>query len=111
MKTIYVAGPMRAPTNLEVQRNIKTLEDISFDVLEFGFCVICPPCMYRNFDKAIEDEIALRAGLTLLSKCDALFLRFDLPISEGVQGELDYCDLYAIPIYRQYEELLIYVKP
>lgn len=87
---IYIAGPFRGPTPLDVRRNVEAARDVGLRVAECGGFPIIPHCLTGEFDKQLDDKFWLDGHLELLSRCDALALLPTWPQSHGARLELDW---------------------
>jgi len=84
---IYIAGPFRGKTPWEVHRNVHAAEYAALEVARKGHIPLAPHCLYRNFDKALPDEFWLAATITLLERCDAIYMLPRWELSQGATAE------------------------
>lgn len=106
MKVIYIAGPFRAQTPWQVERNIRRAEEIAFWIASLGVVPQCPHTMYRYFDKSLTDEFWLAAALELAMRSDACFLVPGWTGSDGSRNERDYFVSAHKPIFEKPEALV-----
>lgn len=74
MKTVYIAGPFRAPTAWGIETNIREAERWGLVVAGLGAVPVIPHSMYRFFHGSLPDEFWVQATLALLRPCDSLFV-------------------------------------
>ena len=106
MKLIYVCSPCRGipPYDPDKTRlNIFDAGEYCREVIKAGHIPIAPHYFYRDiFNDEISEQRAkaLEIGLSLLSKCDALWV-FGTEISEGMNTEIARAKVFGIPVlYR-----------
>lgn len=105
-KVIYVAGPYRARTRWEIEKNIRRAEEFGFRLAEeFGVVPLIPHTMYRNFDGELTDEFWLDATLELLERCDAIYMCIGWDTSFGSIDEHKRAQELNIPIF-DFESLI-----
>jgi hypothetical protein len=73
-KLIYIAGPFRGPTPLDVRRNVERARDVGFLVAQAGAYPVIPHMLTAEFDKQLDDQFWLDGTLELLRRCDGIFL-------------------------------------
>ena len=94
-KFVYVASPFAG----DVEENIKKTKGYCKFVVDEGMIPLAPHLHYPQFlddNNPQEREIGLMFSLSLLSKCDELWV-FGR-ISKGVRGEIDTAEKIGIPI-------------
>jgi hypothetical protein len=86
---IYIAGPFRGKTPLDVQRNIEYARDVALKVAELGGgCFpVCPHLNTAPFDKQLTDQFWLAGDLELMHRCDAMVLTDNWEQSSGARAE------------------------
>ena len=105
MRVIYIAGPYRAATPLEVERNIRVAENMMLCVVGLGLAPLCPHTMTRYLDGSGTDEYWLAATMELMRRCDAVVTCGDWAQSVGTRGELAEARRLGLPIYENLHEL------
>jgi len=105
MRVVYVAGPYRAATTWEIERNTRAAEELALQVWRAGAAAICPHSNSRFFQGSAPDEAFVDGYLEVLRRCDALLLVKDDLRSEGTQGELAEARARGIPIFTSLEQL------
>jgi hypothetical protein len=98
---IYVAGPYRAATQLEVDRNIERAEHLGQLVSRMGGVPVIPHSMYR-YCREMTDEIVIEATLSLLHACQAMVVNLPHEMvvgSVGTMGEIEDCHRHKRPIF------------
>jgi len=94
---IYVAGPFRGPTPLDVRRNVEAARDLGLYVAQAGGYPIIPHTMTAEFDKQLEDQFWLDGTLALLMRCDGLVLRENWSTSSGARTEQAWAQRQQLP--------------
>jgi hypothetical protein len=89
MIVVYIAGPYRASTPWEVERNIRRAEELAYEVASLGCVPVCPHSMYRFFDRTLTDRAWLDICMELLERCDALLTVPGWEHSAGSRAEVD----------------------
>lgn len=98
MKLIYVASPYTG----DVETNMEYAKEACRTVMESGNAFFAPHLLYPSvLDDAVpaERQLGIDMGLTMLSKCDELWV-FGPRISAGMQAEMEEADRLGIPIRR-----------
>ena len=98
MKVIYVAGPYRAKTAWERQRNIQEAAIVAAEVWNQGNCAICPQMNSANFDGAADDQVFLDGYVEILRRCDELWLVSGWERSQGTMMEIKEAHRNNIPV-------------
>lgn len=88
---VYIAGPFRGPTPLDVARNIERARDLALRVAQLGDgCFpITPHLNTAPFDKQMTDQFWLDGDIELMNRCDAMVLTEDYQTSSGARRELE----------------------
>jgi hypothetical protein len=100
---IYIAGPYRAPTTWEIDRNIVAARELGAHVARMGAYPVIPHSNTAHFDGLAPDELWLDGTLELLRRCDAVALVEGWGRSSGARGEVREADRRGIPIFREHE--------
>ena len=98
MKLIYIAGPYRAKSPFEQNRNIAEAELMAQYYWKRGYAVICPHLNSRNFDGLIPDEQFLTGMKVILVKCDTIAFHPNWEASVGSLAEYDLAKILNIPM-------------
>ena len=106
IKLIYICSPYRADTAEEMERNRLAAHKACEEAYRLGrvtgtqYLPITPIGNFPYLDDAKPDERdqALKLGLSLLSKCDELWVAGDR-ISEGMRGEIRAAVRLEKPVY------------
>jgi hypothetical protein len=94
---VYVASPLAG----DIAGNMEKAKIYSRFVATNGFIPITPHLLYPQFlndSEEIERQIGLNCGLSLISKCDELWV-FGETISKGMQGEIEKAQSLKMPIH------------
>ena len=106
MKLIYIAGPYRAPTRWEEERNVRAAEALGYAVAQIGHFPVIPHANTRPyFSDAQPGAFWLAGTLELLRRCDAVLLLPGWGESEGARGEKADADRLGLPVFRCVEDL------
>lgn len=105
MPLVYVAGPVRAATTWDMEKNIRRAEEISRTLLEMGFAPICPHSMFRFFGDNPRERI-LEATIEQMVRCDAVFVVGNWQESQGTSHEIRIATERAIPVFYQLDKIL-----
>lgn len=87
MKVVYVAGPYRAATPFQIQKNIREAAEIALKYWKLGFAVICPHTNTALFDGEAPDEVWLTGDLELIRRCDVVVMTPRWKASVGAIAE------------------------
>lgn len=74
MKLVYIAGPFRGSTPLDVRRNVERARDYGLQVAHLGAYPVIPHTMTCDFDKQLTDQFWLDGTMALLRRCDGILL-------------------------------------
>lgn len=99
---IYIAGPFRGPTPLDVRRNVERARDAGLLVAQLGAYPIIPHTMTAEFDKQLDDQFWLDGTMEMLRRCDALLLIPYWDQSTGARAEAQYARMVTLPIFDVY---------
>lgn len=103
---VYIAGKYshEDPTS----RNRTRLEEAIDAVLTGNGAPACPA--FQFFDTTADDEYVTRAGLNILSKCEALYLIVEDPASNSPAGiESAAATTWDIPVFTDEDSLLAWI--
>lgn len=103
---VYVTGQYshEDPT----ARNRTKLEEGIDAVLSANGAPVCPA--FQFFDTTADDEYVTRAGLNILSKCEALYVLTDSPASNTPAGiEIAAATTWDIPVFTDEESLFAWI--
>ena len=98
MKLVYIAGPFRAPTAWEIERNVREAEDLGFAVIKLGAMPIIPHANTRYFHGSVPDSFFIEGTLELLKRSDILLAMPRWQESEGATGELIWARRRGMPV-------------
>lgn len=104
---VYVSGVYsdEDPTS----RNRTKLEEAIDAVLTGNGAPVCPALQF--FDTTADDEYVTRAGLNILSKCEALYVLTDSPASTtGAGREVSAATTWDIPVFTTEESLVAWIN-
>jgi nucleoside 2-deoxyribosyltransferase len=100
LKVVYIAGPFRANSAWDVERNIRRAEELALWVWRAGAVALCPHTNTRFFQGAADDDIWLKGDLELLRRCDAVLLVASRETSAGTLDEILYACDNGIPVFN-----------
>jgi hypothetical protein len=99
-RLVYIAGPYRAATRWEEERNVRAAEALGYAVAELGAYPVIPHCCTRPyFADAQPGSFWLAATLELLRRCDAVLLAAGWEQSEGAQAEKAEAHRLGLPVF------------
>lgn len=107
-KVIYISGPYRDERGeYYVDQNIQMARAYALSVWRMGGVALCPHMNTSLFGGAegLDDHVWLKGDLTLLGRCDAIFMINRWQISRGAKIELRYAQEHSIPALYSIEEV------
>lgn len=113
IKAVYIAGPFRADTPWEIEKNIRVAEELSLKVWQTGLAAaICPHTNTRFFQGSASDQVWIDGTMEMMRRCDAVLLTSpDAPIySSGTRGEVKEMGRLNRPVFGTFEECLEWLK-
>ncbi len=87
---IYIAGPFRGPTPLDVRRNVENARDFGMLVAEQGGYPMIPHTMTADFDKQLDDQFWLDGTMEMLRRCDGIACLGHWQTSRGARAEMEW---------------------
>lgn len=102
---VYIAGPFRAKTAWEIERNVRAAEDLGFEVFQLGAMPLIPHANTRFFHGQGPDQFWLDGTLELLRRCDALITTRNWKRSTGACGEYHEAICRGIPAFESMHDL------
>ena len=104
-KVVYVAGPFRADSAWKIEQNIRRAEDASLELWLAGYAVLCPHANSRHFHGEFPDEVVLAGDITLLLRCDIIYMLCGWEESSGSRNELKAAQAAGLLVmYQQYQQ-------
>ena len=97
---IYIAGPFRGPTPLDVRRNVERARDLGLRVAQAGGYPVIPHTMTAEFDKQGEDQFWLDGTMEMLRRCDAIVMTKNWTTSAGACAEYQWARGAYMPVYE-----------
>ncbi len=105
-KLVYVAGAYTAPTDIEVERNVKTARDYALKVCKMGFSVICPHMNTKGYERdGMTYEEVMENDFEQVARCDGMFMVPNWENSKGSLRERKLAIELGLPIFYSFEEL------
>lgn len=108
MLRIYIAGPYRAATPSDVDRNILAARDVQAELLRMGHAPLCPHSLTAQFERDypdIEDAAYLETDLAWVDVSEAMFMLPGWEFSRGSCCELDRAEELGLPVYYSLDEV------
>lgn len=99
MPLIYVAGPFRGANAWEVEKNIRVIEDLGFEIATLGAVPLMPHPMTRFFDGTMTDQFWIDVTLDLMRRCDAICVARHWEESVGTKGEIEEAKRLGMPLF------------
>ena len=106
-RLIYVAGKYRAPSKAGVEANIADAETATIGLVRAGWGVICPhknTSGFEKFEKIWKDlssDTWITMDLTILERCDAIFMLRGWKESKGANIEYTLAKSLGIQIFHE----------
>ena len=111
MKLIYIAGPYRASTRWNEERNVRDAEKVAHAVVAIGGMPVCPHSNTRHYFSDLQSpEWWLAATLELMRRCDAVYLMRGWTSSEGAKGEDAEARRLGIPVFTKLSCLAYWLR-
>ena len=96
---VYIAGPYRAPTTWEIQKNIHNARLWGVVVARAGAYPMIPHSNTAHFDGAVEgDDFWLNGTLEMMRRCDGVLLIDGWTRSSGACEEQRQAAALGIPL-------------
>jgi hypothetical protein len=95
---IYVAGPYRAPTAWQRERNIHRAREWGVALARAGAYPVIPHSNTAHFDGEADDALWLAGTLELMRRCDGVLLIEGWERSSGARAEADEAARLGIPV-------------
>ena len=89
MKVLYIAGPYRAQTEWELERNIRHAEEVALIGWQLGYAVFCPHKNTAHFGGSCSDDVWLDGTMEFLRRSDAVCMLSTWQASVGARAELE----------------------
>lgn len=89
MKLLYIAGPLAAPTMLEVRRHIEAARDLGLEVARCGVFPVIPHTNTGELFGHLDETWWLDGYLELLRRCDGILLLPTWSTSKGAIAEYE----------------------
>lgn len=97
---IYVAGPYRAPTAWQREKNIHRARTWGVALAKAGAYPVIPHSNTAHFDGEAEDALWLAGTLALMRRCDGVLLIERWSESSGARAEHDEAVHLGLPIIK-----------
>jgi hypothetical protein len=99
-KLVYVAGPLKADSNIGMLLNRIKAAQIGAELRRLGFAVIVPHLESVFTEDTLTEEAWLAHGIAVMRRCDAVVLVPRSEGSEGTQAEIVEAISHGISIYK-----------
>jgi hypothetical protein len=111
MRIIYVCGPLIAPNDWEIRRNIHRAASVGYEVAKLGAYPVIPHTNTGAWFIGTETPEFWYAGtLELLRRCDAVILVSGWEESKGAREEVAEAKRGYIPVFERVEELKAWLE-
>ena len=97
---IYIAGPFRGPTPLDVRRNVERARDVGLRVAAVGGYPVIPHTMTAEFDRQLTDQFWLDGTMELLRRCDGIVMVRGWEMSSGARAERAWALDQRMPLHH-----------
>lgn len=95
---VYVAGPYRAKTAWEVDKNIQNARSWGAVLAKAGAYPVIPHSNTAHMDGVAPDELWLAGTMEMLRRCDGAVFIAGWERSKGAQAELEEAKRLGLPI-------------
>lgn len=105
---VYLAGPFSADTPQGREENKVAAEDWALEVFREGMVPVYTHRMWGSFYGKVQERDVIEAGLSLLSRCDCVFVydgHSTLVTSRGTRMEVTYAKSLHKPIFYNFQSL------
>jgi len=99
MVVMYVAGPYRAASEWQLQRNIYEAEAVAVALWRAGVAAVCPHKNTSHFGGACEDGVFLAGDIEIMRRCDAVVVTRRWEESAGAVAEVAQARRLEIPVF------------
>lgn len=100
MKVVYLAHPYRGAGEWQIRANIDRAATVARDLWKLGLAVLSPVTNSAFMSGPdIPEEVFLRGGLELLSRCDAIVMGPGWRESEGCRAEKRRAEDLGMPVF------------
>lgn len=107
---VYVAGPFRAPTPIEVRANVLRAEQLGCAVLQLGAMPLIPHANTGHFDSVAPQDLMIEGTLELMRRCDAVVFTDDWQRSVGARGENEEAVRLGLPRFFSIDGLRAWLE-
>lgn len=98
-KLVYIAGPYRAATPFQIQKNIREAAEIGLKYWKLGYAVIVPHMNTALLDHELPDDAWLTGDFEMIRRCDYVVVSPRWRQSSGTIAEIDFARAHNIPVY------------
>lgn len=98
MRLVYIAGPYRAKTPFQIQRNIRDAAEVALKYWKLGYAVITPHMNTALLDGEAPDEVWLAGDIEMLARCDGIVMMPRWRESRGATDEHEFARSHGIEI-------------
>lgn len=105
MNNIFICSPLNAPTQAEIEQNIRYAEQCGDIVRNLDMIPIVPHVLARFFDdnNPVEREMCIKRTTEKLRECDAMMVS-GKRITIGMKHEIAECQKLGIPYFIFYDQ-------
>lgn len=107
---VYIAGPYAGSNRWEQECNVRLMEQTALAIAAMRLVPVCPHTMYRNFDGLGVVQFWHDVAMSLLKRCDCIFMSRDWAKSDSANMERMYCLVNDIPVIYDLEQLKKWVE-
>ncbi len=110
MKVIYIAGPIKAETRIQMHRHVITAIEVTKKIFDLGAVPICVHAYAPWLEGEIEPEVFMPADFELIRRSDAVFLCYGWTYSGGSMKESAFALKIGKPTFDDWGELIEWLK-
>ncbi|KKM13917.1 hypothetical protein LCGC14_1711330 [marine sediment metagenome] len=97
---LYIAGPLRAPTEAERDGNIARARNVAERLWQAGNFVFCPHMHTGPWDLYVQEQHIMNFGLWMIQHMDGLVLVEGWEQSDGAKAEIAEAKRRWVTVYE-----------
>lgn len=110
MVLMYVAGPYRAASEWQLQRNIYEAEAVALALWRAGIPNVCPHKNTAHFGGACDDGVFLAGDLVIMRRCDAVVVTRRWEESAGAIAEVAEARRLELPVFLTVGDAVVWAR-
>ena len=104
----YIAGPYRNKNLQVTEANVLEAQRMAIFIWKIGHVAICPHLNTHRFtfyDKGVTHEVIIRGDLSIVERCDAVYMLPGWGLSEGSKQEEAHAKEYGVTVLYSLHDL------